>query len=338
MNPKDLLTKARKAFDQGNFDRAETLCVEALRLNTNSEDSISQTTIDILNELALIYLEDSKMSKASTTLEQAQLVDLKVDERTVSSHIVLKNKLVKFECIKGDLKRASSFLHDAQDLYSRYETHCITVLPSLLEAIAIYQLSKESNLNLEVAYGSLAKAQEILENIQKHKTAEYISVLRYLIYVFYYQRAFLKAEKLCEEALACSRNVLGRKHPFYIDLLLCLASVRLQLADFSLSTTEEIAKQAINNELRGLRNNTRLARAYFTLSIIRAKQGRLATSKRSFTKALKAFEKTEPYTLRSGVVWIIDFQEQLRKLGHNTDFLNAQLTDTLVKADLIQSA
>jgi len=322
----DLLNNlAMKYFQTGQYDDAESLYLESLKVKKKILGINTLEYANTLNNLAYLYNEVGKNSESEKLfLESLDIYKTKTGERNVN-YATLTNNLGLFYLNTGNYEKAEKLisyaleirkellgvehpdyaasLNNISSLYSEQGNYS-KAEPLLLEATRINKIlyGESSNIylvslnNLAQLYSDHAKYSqaeslylEVLEKRKKvlgEKHPDYALTLNNLAVLYTVEGKYSEAEPLYLNSLEIREEVLGKEHPDYAVSLSNIAQFYHEQNNYSKSEAFYLESLQIKKDILG-KEHPSYALTLDNLAVLYNDEGKYLKAEKLYLEALE---------------------------------------------------
>jgi len=214
---------ARLLISTGEFEQAESLVRESIRLAGSIKDFPKRDLVNLRITLGEVLFELGKYGEAKDNYLLAARF-LKENELT-DENAVLKNNMATMFRAMGDLKSARESGYEALDILKRLkgENH-----PSYAVILINLATTCHDAGDYEKAGELLEQARKILESQNRTGTPAYASYLQRQSVLKFALGRYDESKKLAEKALELQKSILGDNHPEVATTMNQLASIAIE--------------------------------------------------------------------------------------------------------------
>lgn len=277
-----LAVVGRAYRNMGQFDHAEPLLGEAVRLRRTLEDASPRDVAESLSELGQLRYEQGRYEEADTLFGEAlRLVEDDPDATADDLAEVLEQL--------GGLRNTQGVLDEAEEYYVRAldlrravhgEKHpTVAVTLANLASLMRFQGDYESSDSLYRTALDVLVALRGREHLDVANTLNSLGVLRYTLADYDGAALYLA------EALDIRRRVLGESHPEVAQSINNLAAVAEKRGD--LDAAEPLYREALDLKRRQIGSeHPAVARSANNLALLLHAKGNLAEAETLFVESL----------------------------------------------------
>jgi tetratricopeptide (TPR) repeat protein len=274
----------------GNYPAAQQNFERALEIRRRVLGDEHHDTLSSMNNLAVLYQDESKLAKAEALFVKALEVRRRVLGNEARDTIMVMTNLGSVYQFQGRLTEAESLYAEALQAGRRVLGEDDSVMLSLMNNLALLNSVRGRYAEAEsFCVTALALSRRILG--EEHPDT--LLAVANLAAVYQFQIKFAEAEPLCVQVVEVSRRVLGEEHPDTLIRMSNLAALyrnRGRLAD-----AEPLFVKVLAGRRRALREgHPNTLASMNNLAVLYQSQDRFAEALPLLRESLTAREKVEP--------------------------------------------
>ena len=216
--------------EMGQYDKAESLCLEVLKIRKEVLGEKHPDYAKSLNNIAVLYRAMGQYDKAELLFIEAIQIIKEILGVKHTDYANSLNNLAELYKIMRQYDKAESMFNEALKIEKEV----------LGEKHPLYAQSLNNLAELYAYMGQYEKAEllysesiKIFEKVLCKKHRDYINSLDNLAALYQIMGQYNKADSMYKEALKRDKEILGEKHPDYVQLLNNLSELYYEMGQYN---------------------------------------------------------------------------------------------------------
>ena len=235
-------------FNEGNYDKAEPLYLQSLKIKKKKLGDKDPEFAGTLNNLGLLYLYQNKYEKVEPLLLDALAINKKVLGEKHPNYANSLNSLAMLYAEQNMFSKAEPLYLKSLEIRKEIFGENSTDYAISLSNLAVFYYNQGNYIETEKL---MLKALEIFKNILGTKNSDYAKLLDNLGSFYDNQSKFSEAEPILLEALEIRKEILGESHIDFATSMVNLASLYSELGKYDIAEPLYLKALQIQKEVLG---------------------------------------------------------------------------------------